>query len=175
MGWVAPAATAITAITAVAAGRQASAAGKYNQDIQERNAQVAEQEAQQIERQKEFDIAKFDQQFAQLQGQTKTRILKSGASLSGTGLRILRSNAEQAEIEKDVMDYNSKVAQSQKIESANFARIQGSIARQQARLAQIATIAGTTTSILGMSNIGSPSSQGQFGSTANNSTFSNYS
>ena len=156
--------------------KQQGAIGKYNQAVQNRNAQIAEQEAERLEQQLEFDLARFDQQFAQLQGQTKTRILKSGASLSGTGLKILRSNAEQAEIEKDVMDYNSKVAQSQKIESANFARIQGSIARQQARLAQIATIAGTTTSILGMSNIGSPSSsQGQFGSTANNSTFSNYS
>ena len=154
---------------------QQGAIGKYNQAVANRNAQVAEQEAQRLEQQLEFDLARFDQQFAQLQGQTKTRILKSGATLSGTGLKILRSNSEQAEIEKNILDYNSKVAQSQKIESANFARIQGNIARQQARLAQIATIAGTTTSILGMSNIGSPSPQGQFGSTANNSTFSNYS
>jgi len=167
--------TAVVAAIGVAQYQQQGAIGKYNQAVQNRNAQIAEQEAERLEQQLEFDLARFDQQFAQLQGQTKTRILKSGASLSGTGLKILRSNAEQAEIEKDVMDYNSKVAQSQKIESANFARIQGNIARQQARLAQIATIAGTTTSILGMSNIGSPSPQGQFGSTANNSTFSNYS
>ena len=104
MGWVAPVASAVTAVTAVAAARQASATGKYNQAIQERNAKVAEQEAEQIEKQKEFDIAKFDQQFAQLQGQTKTRVLFSGAELSGSGLRILRSNAEQAEIEKDIID-----------------------------------------------------------------------
>jgi hypothetical protein len=66
-------------------------AGKYNQSVQNRNAQIAEQEAAQIEKQIEFDIAKFDQQFVQLQGQTKTRISKSGADLSGTGLRILRA------------------------------------------------------------------------------------
>jgi hypothetical protein len=35
------------------------------------------------------------------------------------------------------MDYNSKVAQSKKIEEANFARIQGNIARQQAKIAQM--------------------------------------
>ena len=92
--------------------KQQGAIGKYNQAVQNRNAQIAEQEAERLEQQLEFDLARFDQQFAQLQGQTKTRILKSGASLSGTGLKILRSNAEQAEIEKDVMDYNSKVAQS---------------------------------------------------------------
>jgi hypothetical protein len=87
----------------------------------------------------------------------------------------LRSNSEQAEIEKDVMEYNSKVAQNKKLEEAQFSRIRGNIVRQQARLAQIGTIASTGQSLLGMSNFGSPSPQGQFGSTANNSTFSNYS
>jgi hypothetical protein len=93
-----------------------------------RNAQIAEQEAAQIEKQNEFDIARFDQQFAKLQGQTQTAILKSGATLEGSGLRVMRYNVEQAEIQKNVMTYNSKVAQSQKLEEANFARIQGTIA-----------------------------------------------
>ena len=167
--------TAVVAAIGVAQYQQQGAIGKYNQAVANRNAQVAEQEAERLEQQLEFDLARFDQQFAQLQGQTKTRILKSGASLSGTGLKILRSNAEQAEIEKDVMDYNSKVAQSKKLEEANFARIRGTMARQSARLAQIGTIAQTGTSLLAMSGGGGGSPQGQFGSTANNSTFSNYS
>ena len=49
------------------------------------------------------------------------------------------------------MDYNSKVAQSQKIEEANFARIQGVIAKQQAKIAQIGTLMQTGTSLLSMS------------------------
>ena len=142
--------------------QQQGAIGKYNQAVANRNAQVAEQEAQRLEQQLEFDLARFDQQFAQLQGQTKTRILKSGATLSGTGLKILRSNSEQAEIEKDILDYNSKVAQSQKLEQANFARIRGDIARQSARLAQIGTIASTGQSLLAMSNFGSTSTSDTF-------------
>ncbi len=130
MGWV-------TAVASVAAAQQASATGKYNQAVQERNAVIAEQEAAQIEKQKEFDLARFDKQFSQLQGQTKTAILKSGAELSGSGLNIMRYNSEQAEIEKDIIDYNSKVAQSRKIEEANFARMSGQIARMEARSAQI--------------------------------------
>ncbi len=130
MGWV-------TAVTSVVAAQQASATGKYNQAVQERNAVIAEQEASQIEKQKEFDLARFDQQFSQLQGQTKTAILKSGAELSGSGLNIMRYNSEQAEIEKDIIDYNSKVAQSRKMEEANFARMQGQLARMEARSAQI--------------------------------------
>ena len=132
MGWVAPVASAVTAVTAVAAGRQASATGKFNQAIQERNAQVAEQEAQAIEQRTIYEIAQFDRKFAALQGQTKTAVLKSGATLEGSGLRILRANAEQAEIEKNMIEYNSKIGQSRAYEQANFARMQGDVARQQA-------------------------------------------
>ena len=130
MGWVTP-------LISIAAAQQASAAGKYNQAVQERNARVAEQEAAQEEKQLEFDIARFDQQFAQLQGETKTAIYKSGVTLEGSGLRILRYNSEQAEIEKDILDYNSKVKQSQKLEEANFARMRGQVARNEARAAQL--------------------------------------
>jgi predicted secreted protein len=61
----------------IAAGQAANATGKYNQAVQNRNATIAEQEAAMVEKQLEFDIGRFDQQFAQLQGQTKTSIYKS--------------------------------------------------------------------------------------------------
>ena len=147
-GQAAAAATGVSAVTSVAAARQASATGKYNQQIQNRNAQIAEQEAQAIQQQNEFTLARFEQQFAQLQGQTKTAILKSGAELSGSGLNILRYNTEQAEIDKDILDYNSKVEQYQKIEQANFARMQGTIARQEGRTAALGYYAQAGTSLL---------------------------
>ena len=155
MGWEAAAVGAL----GFAQYQQQGAAGKYNQAVQNRNAQIAEQEAAQIEKQLEFDLARFDQQFQQLQGQTKTAILKTGAELSGSGLRVLRRNAEQAEIEKNIMEYNAKIGQARKFEEANFARIQGVMARQQARIAQLGTITKTGTSLLGMS--------GGFGGSAN--------
>ena len=130
MGWVTP-------LISVAAAQQASATGKYNQAVQERNATVSEQETERLEQQNEFDLARFDQQFSQLQGQTKTAIYKSGVSLEGSGLRIMRYNAEQAEIERDILTYNSKVAQSQKLEEANFARMSGQMARMEAKQAQL--------------------------------------
>ena len=135
----------------IAAGKQASALGKYNQSVQDRNALVKEQEAEAIEKQKEFDIAKFDQQFTQLQGQTKTAVLTSGAELSGSGLNVLRYNAQQAEIEKDIIDYNSKVAESQKLEEANFARIQGVIAKREGKIAQLGYYAKAGQSLMTMS------------------------
>ena len=130
MGWVAP-------LVSVAAAQQASAKGKYNQTVEERNAVILEQESDQIEKQNEFDLARFDQKFTQLQGETTVKILKSGAELSGSGLRIKRYNAEQAEIEKDILTFNSKVEQSRKIEQANFARMKGQLARMEAREAEL--------------------------------------
>ena len=136
----------------IAGARQASAIGKYNQAIQNRNAQVAEQEAEQIEKQKEFDIAQFDKKFQQLEGETKVNLAKSGVVQgSGTAYRIAMANALEAELQKNIIEYNAKVAADKKMEEANFARISGQLARQQARLSQIGTIASVGTSLLTMS------------------------
>ena len=136
--------------------QQQGAIGKYNQAVSERNARVAEQEAELIEKQSEFDIARFDKNFRKIEGTTRVALAKSGVvDGSGTAYKIAASNAREAELQRQIISYNSKVAQSRKIEQANFARIQGNIARQSARLAQIGTIASTGTSLLRMSNFGS--------------------
>ena len=138
------------------------ATGKFNQAVQNRNAQISEQEAAQMEKQLEFDIARFDQQVVQLQGQTTTRIAKTGADLSGTGLRVLRANAEEAEKERNIMEYNAKIGQARKFEEANFFRIQGQVARQQAKSAQMSTLMNTGTSLLGMSGYGGGTPKPQY-------------
>ncbi len=145
MGWQA----AVVGL-GVAQFQQQGAAGKYNQAVQNRNAKIAEQEAEQIDKQLQTDLVRFDKQFQKLQGQTTTSIIKSGAELSGSGLRVMRYNAEQAELEKDIMEYNAKIGQARKFEEANFARIQGQMARQQSRMAQLQTITQTGTSLLSM-------------------------
>ena len=148
---MAPALPYIAVGMGVMQAQQQSAAGKYNQSIQNRNAQIADQEAQQIEKQKEFDLQRFDQNIQQLEGQTITRIAKTGADFSGTGLRILRNNAEQAEVEKNVITYNSKVAAAQRREAGNMSRIQGQFARQQGRQAAIGTLVSTGLTFAGSS------------------------
>ena len=148
---MAPVLPYIAVASSVMQAQQQNAAGKYNQSIQNRNAQIAEQEAQQIEKQKEFDLQRFDQNIQQLEGQTITRIAKTGADFSGTGLRILRSNAEQAEVEKNVITYNSKVAAAQRREAGNMFRIQGQFARQAGRSAAISTLVSAGTTFAGSS------------------------
>jgi hypothetical protein len=138
---MAPALPYISAGLSVVQAANQSAAGKYNQQVYNRNAQIAEQEAKQIEQQTEVDLQRFDQKFGQLQGQTTTRILTSGADLSGSGLRILHNNETQAQLERNTINYNSKIAQQSKFNEANFARIQGQVARQQGKAAAFGTLA----------------------------------
>ena len=145
MTWVIPVAIGAAQI------QQQDVIGKTNQAIQNRNAQIAEQKSEALKEQTKFDLARFDQQFEQLTGETKVATLKSGVELSGSALNILRYNAEQAEVQKDVMEYNSKVAQSQKIEEANFARIKGVIARREGKIAALGSYARAGSSLL---NIG---------------------
>ncbi len=171
----AAAAAAIIGVGVVQA-KQQGAIGKYNQRVANRNATIAEQEAGQIDKQAEFDIARFDQRFRQSVGTVEVALAKSGVDItSGSGARVTEANALEAEMNKKITRYNADVGAANKMEEARFSRIQGEMARQQARLANIQTITKAGTSLLSMGSFNKPSPQGQFGSTANNSTFSNYS
>tara|TARA_R100000995_G_scaffold55019_1_gene27018 strand:- start:6034 stop:6495 length:462 start_codon:yes stop_codon:yes gene_type:complete len=136
------------------AAKQASDIGKFNEKVANRNAVIAKQEADQISKLKTYNINKFNQSFENLQSTTKVRLLKSGVELSGTALKILQSNAEQAELQRGVIEYNANVAASKKLEEANFAFISGQIARRRGDLAAIGYASQAGTSLLTMRQIG---------------------
>ena len=151
MGWQAAVVGAIGAATY----KQQGKLGKFNEAVGNRNAQVLEAEAEQIEKKTEFDIARFDESYQKLVGQAEVAFAKSGVvSGTGTAYRIAAANAREKYMQENIMRYNSKVAQSKKIEQANFARINAQLARENARMAQYQTIASTSTSLLNMSNFG---------------------
>ena len=149
--WITAAAT--TAAPYVVAGssiigiQQAGKIGAYNAAVNNRKAEVLEQEGKALDAQLEFDLTTFDKEFKKLEGKTKVSQGKSGAVIGeGTGRRIEIANMREAEIQKNNMRYNSQVAQAKKFEEASFARIGADLARQQARFEQvkIATQAGTS-------------------------------
>ena len=143
------AAAAFTIGSAVVQAKQQKALGKYNQQVSERNAQIAEQEANQIGQQAEFDIARFDQKFRQAEGAVAVAVAKSGAVAgSGTAARIAESNALEAQMERKITRYNADMGAAKKIEEAQFSRIQGQMARAEARIANIQTAAKAGSSLL---------------------------
>ena len=139
---------ATSAVTAVSGIKQAGAAGKFNQSVAERNAQIAEQEAAQIDKQLEFDLAQFDKEYVKLVGTERVASAKSGVGYEGTALRIARANAEEAQLQKNITTYNSKINKSQKLNEAAFSRIQGSMAAQQARMQKIQIASAFGSSLL---------------------------
>ena len=154
MAFAAPALPFVGPVLGVAAATSANQIGKFNQDVANRNALVSEQEAAATAKLTQFNIQKFNQSFEKLQSQSKVSTLKSGVELSGTALKILQSNAEQAELQRDVIEYNGKVAEAKKLEEANFARMSGSIARMQGRQQAIGYLSQAGSSLLTMKQMG---------------------
>jgi hypothetical protein len=147
MGWE----MAVVGALGAAQYQQQGVIGKTNQAIQNRNAQVFKQEGDAIEQQAEFDVAAFAKQFKKLQAEQKVSLAKSGVVQgSGSAYRIEEANSIEAQLQRNVIKYNANVNSSRRMEEANFARIQGQVARQQARLAQIGTLTQTGTSLLRM-------------------------
>ena len=127
--------------------------GKFNQSVQERNALTLEGQKNQIAQKADFDIAQFKKEFRKLEGETTVALAKSGVELgSGTAYNIELSNAYEARLQENLINYNSQVAASNKMEEANFARIRGSMAKQEAKMAQINTVARTGSLLYGMKN-----------------------
>ena len=148
--------------TSIMQYQQQGAIGKYNQQSFNRSAEVLDGQATQIEQKAEFDIAQFNKDYYRLTGQVTTGLAKSGVQIgSGTAANIALSNAYEAKLQENLIKYNSQVAAANKREEASFARIRGSMARQEAKLAQIKTIASAGTTLMTMN-------QGSFGTQSYN-------
>jgi len=143
----------ITAASSIMQFQAQGKIGKFNKDVNERNAQTLENQALQIEKKAEFDVAQFNKKFRQIEGETKVNLAKSGVELgSGSAYNIELTNAFEAQLQEQLISYNAKVASANKREEAIFARISGQIARNQAKLAQIGTIASFGTTLLSMND-----------------------
>ena len=137
---MAPAVPYLILGTSLIQAKNQDEAGKFNQKVFNRNAQIAEQEKEAIAQKTVFDLERFDESINKLQSQSTVRILTSGADLSGSGLRVLHSNEIQRQIEKNVINYDSKIQQASKTNEAAMSRIQGQYVRQQGRSAAIGTV-----------------------------------
>tara|TARA_R110002049_G_scaffold64409_1_gene169986 strand:+ start:42 stop:482 length:441 start_codon:yes stop_codon:yes gene_type:complete len=144
MTWVIPVASAAIQI------QQQNVIGKTNQAINERNAKVFEQEGDAIEQQAEFDVAAFEKTFKKLQATQVVSTIKSGADLSGTYFKILKSNEREKVLQDNIVRYNASINKAKAYEQANFARISGQVAKQQSRLKQIETASRAGSTLLTM-------------------------
>ena len=149
----------VVAGTSIMQYQQQGAIGKYNQAANNRAAEVLEGQATQIEQKAEFDVAQFNKTYQKVKGETTVALAKSGVQVgTGSAYNIALSNALEKRLQENLIRYNSRVAAANKREEASFARIKGNIARQEARLAQIGTIASAGTTLLKMGGGSNPQS-----------------
>ena len=147
------AAMPFTAVMGAVQYKQQGTLGKFNQDVNNRNAAVLEGQATQIEQKAEFDIAQFRKDYYRMTGETTVALAKAGVEIgTGSSYNIELSNAYEAKLQENLIKYNSEVAANNKMEEANFARIRGTMAKQESRLAQINTVASTGSLLYGMKN-----------------------
>ena len=148
-------AQAFTIAMGVSQYQQQGVIGKYNQAANNRAAAVLDGQATQIEQKAEFDVAQFNKTYQKVKGEMNVGLAKSGVQVgTGSAYNIALSNALEKRLQENLIYYNSRVAAANKREEASFARIKGNIARQEARLAQIKTIASTGSSLMQMNSGG---------------------
>tara|TARA_R100001463_G_scaffold101604_2_gene156077 strand:- start:97 stop:558 length:462 start_codon:yes stop_codon:yes gene_type:complete len=151
MGFLAPAAPYIVGGTALAGVSQVGAIGKFNQSVSNRNALVKENEAKILDDKLTLDLARFNKAFEKLEGTTNAALAKSGVQTnSGTAANIKLSNLYEKELEIEMMKYNTEIGKAAKLEEANFARINGEMARMNARMQQIQIASATGSTLLTM-------------------------
>ena len=146
MGWQA----AVVGALGAAQIQQQGAYGKFNEAKNNRDAQVAEQKTQILDDKLTLDLSSFDKKFRELEGSVIVNTAKSGVTQGGSAANVRLSNLYEAELEKDKMRYDTEIGKARAFEDANFSRIKGQMARQEARIAQLRTATGTGTSLLQM-------------------------
>tara|TARA_R100000951_G_scaffold106025_1_gene100203 strand:+ start:1733 stop:2221 length:489 start_codon:yes stop_codon:yes gene_type:complete len=126
--------TALSAFGTIKGGKGAKAAADYNASIMERNAKVAEKEAEQIGRVAGWDIQENEKEFQILNDRSVMAFGKNGW-MTGTGTPLKKAMANVVEFQKDmeVARYNTKVRQNEKIESATNMKLQAELKRYEGR------------------------------------------
>jgi len=121
----------------VAAGNTKNAAYQFNADINERNAQVAEQQAEQLVRREEEKIVKFQKDFRKFSDAQSQAFRYNGWIASeGTPLKVALASAQEAEEEIATRRYNAKVSAGQLEENATQERMQADLNRMYGKAAK---------------------------------------
>jgi len=150
----------------IAAGKAQQNAANFNALVNERNAEIAEQQGEQIKLRSEQDILTFSKNFNRLQATTQQAFRYNGfQASSGTAMLVAMENAKEADKEIAMQRYNALVGQREASESAleqrmraDLQRSQGAAAAKAGRQAAIGTLLQTGANVAAMNKIAPSSS-----------------
>ena len=134
----------------VAEGNTQNAAYQFNADINERNAQVAEQQADQLVRREEEKIVDFQKDFRKFSDSQSQAFRYNGWIASeGTPLKVALASAQEAEEEIATRRYNAKVSAGQLEETATQERMQADLNRMYGKAAKRSGKINAVSTLLG--------------------------
>lgn len=111
-----------------------SAAGRYKQQIANRNASVADQKADLAIFRSEQDIVKFRSQYSSILGEQTVQFNKANIMTgTGTALELAMASAEEMDADIANMEYNAKAQASDLKDQATGLRLGGTLARYEAK------------------------------------------
>ena len=143
------ASTALSAASSIAAGRQQKAAYDYNAQIDERNALAKEIQAEVYKRNQDLQIQKFRQDFRRLNDATSQAFRKNGfVATGGTPLLVALENAQNADEEIAIKEYNASVGEQQIKESAVNDRLSANLNRMYGQAAKKSGMIGAGNTIM---------------------------
>ena len=150
--------TALTVSSQLAAGRAAKKAADYNASVNERNAEKAEIQAENIARVTEFSIQRSRKKFQKLNDRTQMAVRGNGwLATTGTPLKMLLQNAMNYEEDVAAQRLQSEIKRQEQFEvatnqrlNAQLQRMQGKVAREVSKTQAMGTLLTNTGQILTM-------------------------
>jgi sugar-specific transcriptional regulator TrmB len=133
-----------TVVSTVQAGRAARAAGKQQQDIQNRNAQLADQKAEAERLAADFEAIKFETQGEALKERQRALFAKSGVELRGSPLSVIVDTAQNLEADRLSILREGVIRSGTTKQRADIFRAEGSAANARGRAASRASILTAT-------------------------------
>tara|TARA_R110001592_G_scaffold73336_1_gene223846 strand:- start:732 stop:1208 length:477 start_codon:yes stop_codon:yes gene_type:complete len=124
----------VSLLGSMSAAKSVSAAGRYKQQIANRNANVADQKADLAIFRSEQDIVKFRSQYDSILGDQTVQFNKANIMTgTGTALELAMSSAEEMDADIANMEYNAKAQASDLQDQAAGLRLGGTLARFEAK------------------------------------------
>lgn len=117
--------TVMKVVGGIKAGQDAQQAAEYN-------AAVYRQQAEAIDVKKNISRQRWDRVIDQLGGKLTTAVASSGYDYSGSFLSVISDRLTEAQLDKQMENYNLELSKSQSLSAADEAQAAGSRARTAA-------------------------------------------
>tara|TARA_R100001369_G_scaffold34059_1_gene59133 strand:+ start:4466 stop:4963 length:498 start_codon:yes stop_codon:yes gene_type:complete len=120
------------------AGKQAEATAKYNQTLYDRDAILAEQQAETVQEKVKLELSNFRQQIKTIQSSVTQGYAMRGVEISeGTPLKILEKNFKDAKDDEYIIQYNADVESANLRNQADQSSYQGRAEVQMAKYTKL--------------------------------------